>query len=233
MKICGLQKTTLIDYPGRIACTIFLYGCNFRCPFCYNADLVTKKAQGIFSEENILKFLKDRQNTLDGVCITGGEPLLTIKKDFLKKIKEMGYAIKIDTNGTNPQKLSELIQENLIDAVAMDIKGAKEDYDLITGSQVSIGKIEESIKIVSKLDNYEFRTTILKEFHSPEKIQSISEWLTSLTESNPKKYFLQGFKGKGDFINKKYEKYQETTENYLIRLKELIEKDFEEVKIRW
>lgn len=233
MKICGLQKTTLIDYPGQIACTIFLYGCNFKCGFCYNAELVTETPQGIFSEDDVLSFLDKRKGKLDAVCITGGEPLLTLDKTFLQKIKSLGYLIKIDTNGTNPEKLKYFIQEKLVDYVAMDIKGAKEDYSSITQSPDQIEKIEESIKLITDLENYEFRTTIVEELHNSEKIKSIGIWLNQLTNQKPKRYFLQGFKNKGNFIDKKYTTKENTGEGYLKQLKTEADKYFQEVQTRW
>lgn len=231
--ICGIQKTTLIDYPGKIACTIFFYGCNFRCGFCYNPELVIEKPGKIFSEKDILDFLNQRKNKLEGVCITGGEPLLNLSEDFLRKIKELDYSIKIDTNGTNPKKLKELIDEGLIDYVAMDIKGAKEDYSLIANANVNIKDIEESIKIISGLSEYEFRTTVLEEFHDKEKIISIGEWINSLSIKKPRKYFLQGFKNNGKFIDKKFKNSLNVSENYLNLLRKEAEPYFQEVGIRW
>jgi len=233
MKICGLQKTTLIDYPGKIACTLFLYGCNFKCGFCYNADLVTESPPGEFIEDEIFAFLNKRKDKLEAVCITGGEPLTTLTEPFLKKIKDLGYQIKIDTNGSNPEKLQQFINQNLVDYVAMDIKGAKEDYSKITQTQVPIEKIEQSIKIISNLKDYEFRTTVLEEFHNTSQIESIGKWLNQLTNKKPQKYFLQGFKNKGNFINKKYENVENTTEAHLNKLKNKVVDSFEKVEIRW
>jgi pyruvate formate lyase activating enzyme len=233
MKICGLQKTTLVDYPGKIACTLFLYGCNFKCGFCYNADLVTESAPGIFSEDEILNFLNNRKDKLEAICITGGEPLMSLTENFLKKIKDIGYLIKMDTNGTNPEKLQQFINQNLIDYVAMDIKGTKEDYNKITQSEVPMEKIEQSIKLISNLKDYEFRTTILEEFHNSEQIKSIGKWLNQITNKKPQKYFLQGFKNKGNFINKKYSSVENTTEAHLNKLKSQVINDFELVEIRW
>jgi len=233
MKIAGLQKTTLIDYPGQIAATLFLYGCNFRCGFCYNADLVTKEAKGSFKEEEILAFLDKRKGKLNAVCITGGEPLLTLTESFLKKIKDLGYLVKIDTNGTNPRKLKNLIEKGLVDYVAMDIKGSKEDYDIITGVKVNINDIEETIMILKEFENYEFRTTTLEEFHNSEKIESIGKWLGKLMGEKPYKYFLQGFKKDGDFIDPEYKKKNNTSEKYLKDLKKTADNYFQTVGIRW
>ncbi len=232
MKILGLQKTTLIDYPGKIACTIFLFSCNFQCGFCYNAELVNGKPTGCFSEEKIFDFLEKKKGKLDGVCITGGEPLLTIEKDFVKKIKEMGFLVKIDTNGSNPEKLKELIEEKLIDYVAMDIKNSKEKYNSTTQTEIDLNKIEESIKIISKLDKYEFRTTVVSDLHTKNDIKEIGEWFKSLG-IKPKKYFLQGFKHDGNFIDKTYSKKPNTTEKYLYELKEIAQPYFERVMVRY
>ncbi len=232
MKICGLQKTTLIDYPGKIACTIFLYGCNFRCGFCYNAELVTEEAYSSFSEKEILIFLEQRKGKLDAVCITGGEPLLTLDKDFLIQIKSMGYLVKIDTNGTNPEKLEEYIEEELIDYVAMDIKNSKEKYDLTANVKVDISLIEKSIKVISQLKNYEFRTTIIRDLHTREDIRRIGKWLNELIKTKPKKYFLQGFKSEGNFIDKEFATKRNTQERYLKKLKKTAEIYFDLIEVR-
>lgn len=233
MKISGLQKTTLIDYPGKIACTIFLHGCNFRCGFCYNADLVIDSPKECFLEKDVFSFLENRRNTLDAVCITGGEPLLSLTEEFLKGIKDLGYLIKIDTNGSNPEKLKEFIEKGLVDYIAMDIKGARDDYALITGVDIDIEKIEESIKVISDFNDYEFRTTVLREFHDFDKLRSICEWMNKLTNKKLMRFFLQSFKNEGDFIDKKYEKYENTNEEFLNELKEIAKNYFKEVDVRW
>ncbi len=266
MKIAGLQKTTLIDYPGKIACTIFLYGCNFRCGFCYNPNLVTKEFDKGFSEEEILSFLKKRKGKLEAVCITGGEPLISLDEDFLKKIKELGFLIKIDTNGSYPKKLKELVEKKLVDYIAMDIKGSKKNYQKITNSNIPLEKIEESIKIIHDFGNYEFRTTIVDKFHDEKEIESLGEWINGLLNTDseiskhqenaksnregfsvkpklsgnpesqnfkkPKKYFLQGFKNQGEFIDPSFKKEKNVTERKLIELKKIAEKYFEKVEIR-
>jgi len=231
MKICGLQKTTLIDYPGKTACTIFLYGCNFRCGFCHNPELVIEKNENIFSEKEILDFLDKRKKYLEGVCITGGEPLLTLEKNFLKEIKKIGYLIKIDTNGSLPEKLKEIIDENLVDFVAMDVKASKENYKKITNSGISLEKIEESIRLISKLENYEFRTTVIEGIHNIEEMKKIAEWLNELI-GKPKKYALQAFKNSGKILNEEFRNKKDTSEKFLREIKEAIKDDFEEVEIR-
>lgn len=232
MKINGIVKTTFIDYPGKIACTIFTFGCNFKCGFCHNPELVINKINKEYSKEEILKFLKKRQEQLEGICITGGEPLLNIDINFLKKIKELGYLIKLDTNGSFPEKLKELIEKKLIDYVAMDVKTNKANYNKLTNSNIDLKKIEESIKIISTLPNYEFRTTIIEDEHTEEIIKDMAIWINQLTKTKPKNFSLQGFKNNDKFIDKSYETKKDTTEYYLNKLKKTIEKYFEKIQIR-
>ena len=199
MKIHGLQKLTLLDYPGKTACTVFTGGCNFRCPFCHNALLVTDiDSSQTYSEEEILDFLSKRTGLLDGVCITGGEPLMNGDiADFIKKIKEMGYSVKLDTNGTFPERLKTLLENNLIDYVAMDIKNSKDKYAITAGMKnVNISDIERSINLLKSSDiDYEFRTTVVNEFHTESDILKIAEWI-----KGAKKYFLQSFEDSGNLI---------------------------------
>lgn len=198
MLIKGLQKLTLLDYPEHTACTIFTGGCNFRCPFCHNSSLVidVKEGERIEAEE-VLSFLKKRTGLLDGVCVTGGEPLLqTDIKEFLGNIKSMGYAVKLDTNGYSPEKLREIISEGLVDYVAMDIKNCREKYSLTAGIDIDISKIEKSIGIIMESGiDYEFRTTVVKEYHTLADMESLSQWI-----AGAKKYFLQGFVDSGELI---------------------------------
>jgi pyruvate formate lyase activating enzyme len=233
MKIKGLQKTTLIDYPKKVACTIFLFGCNFRCGFCHNPELVLEEKGEDISVESFLDFLKKRNKYLEGVCITGGEPLLTLKKDFLIEIKKLNYNIKIDTNGSFPELLKEIINEKLVDFVAMDVKSSKEKYKEITNSDVDVNKIEESIKIISKLENYEFRTTIIEDFHSLEEMKKIAIWLNDLIGKKPKKLCLQGFMNNGKFIDESFNFKKNTSESFLEKIKEEIKNYFEEIEIRF
>lgn len=232
MKIQGIQKVTLIDYPGKIACTLFLFGCNFRCGFCHNPELVINNIEEVIFEKEIFDFLEKRKNHLEGVCITGGEPLLTLNKDFLRKIKQLGYSIKIDTNGSFPEKLREFINGGLIDYVAMDIKGGKEKYSKIANAEVDLDKIEESVKIISSLKDYEFRTTIIESVHGVEEVKEIARWLNAITGKKPKKIYLQGFKNKGKFVDERFKIEGDVGENCLKRLKEAIESYFESVEIR-
>jgi len=148
MKIGGLQKVSTIDYPGEISCVIFLWGCNFRCGFCHNPELVVRGCEGEFSSEEVLDFLSRRVGKLDAVVISGGEPLISLDFDFVRRVKAMGFKVKVDTNGTSPDVLRDLIEEGLVDYVAMDVKGCREDYSRVCGVEVDVEKIEESIRIV-------------------------------------------------------------------------------------
>lgn len=197
MRITGLVKTTLLDYPGKVACTVFTYGCNFRCEFCHNALLVTEENHDNISEDEFFAFLSKRQGILDGVCISGGEP--TLQRDlpeFMKKIKDMGFCVKLDTNGYEPEILRSLIDENLVDYVAMDIKSSPDTYSSICAVNVDIDKIKRSVDILKqgKVD-YEFRTTCVKEYHTKEDFQKIALWL-----KGDSKYFLQHFEDSGNLI---------------------------------
>jgi pyruvate formate lyase activating enzyme len=201
MQIYGFNKLTLLDYPGHLAATIFLGGCNLRCPFCHNASLVTKLPTQIpISVDEIIDYLNKRRGILEGVCITGGEP--TIYNDLpelVKMIKKLDYNIKLDTNGTNPVMLKSLVSDNLIDYVAMDIKNSRDKYVITTGiPEVQIELVDESItfllSLTSKID-YEFRTTIVKEYHTKEDILAIGQWI-----KGAQAYYLQGFQDSGDLI---------------------------------
>lgn len=199
MIISGFQKMTLLDFPGKVACTIFTGGCNFRCPFCHNALLVTEDYKAEYSEDEILSFLEKRKGLLDGVCITGGEPLL--QKDiagFIRKIKSLGYAVKLDTNGSFPHKLKELVDEGLIDYIAMDIKNSMEKYTVTAGSGENIlQNVEESIDFLLGCGvDYEFRTTVVKEFHDIKDIAKASERI-----KGAKRYYLQYFEDSGGLIS--------------------------------
>jgi len=231
MKILGLQKTTLIDYPKKVACTIFLFGCNFRCGFCHNPGLVISPSGIEYSSEDILNFLESRKKYLDAVCFTGGEPLMTLEKSFLEKIKKMSYLIKIDTNGSFPEKLKEFVSAGLVDYVAMDIKSEKEKYSYFAGVELDIKKIEESIKIISKLENYEFRTTIIEKEHDLDGIKRMIEWIYNLS-GKIKNYSLQGFKKEEELIDKRYLNFKDTSENYLESLKKEINKYIENIEIK-
>lgn len=228
MKIYGLQKLTLLDYPEKTACTIFTGGCNFRCPFCHNALLVTDIDDAkTYSEEEILDFLSKRRGLLDGVCITGGEPLINSDiADFIRKIKDLGYKVKLDTNGTFPKRLKELIDNRLVDYVAMDIKNSKEKYGKTAGMKnVSLSDIEKSINLLklSGID-YEFRTTVVKELHTEEDISRIAEWI-----KDAKRYFLQNFEDSGNLIG---ENLSAVSKDVLERMKSSAKAFVENTQIR-
>ena len=182
MLIVGLNKTTLLDYPGRVAATVFTSGCNFRCPFCHNGHLVLKpSALEVYSEGEVFSFLLKRRNVLKGVCITGGEPTLQADlPDFIRRVKELGYSVKLDTNGYEPEVLETLLKEKLLDYVAMDIKNCKEKYAQTVGLEgFETGRIEKSVALLkaSGID-YEFRTTVVREFHEREDLRKIGMWLS-------------------------------------------------------
>ncbi len=195
--IAGLQKMTLLDFPGKVACTVFLQGCNFRCPFCHNSPLLGKGEQPPISEEELLGFLRKRQGILDGVCITGGEPTLSPElESLLSQIKALGFAVKLDTNGSHPEILKRLVADGLVDYVAMDIKNCPARYRETAGcAGLDISKIEESMTFLMEGSvDYEFRTTVVQEFHTAEDIRSIVQWFGKLCpDREVKKYFLQPF----------------------------------------
>ena len=205
MKISGFDKLTLLNYPDKVACTIFTSGCNLRCPFCHNSGLVTNNYNEI-SFDSIYEYLKKRVGILDGVCITGGEPLIHADiKDYIKKIKDLGYLVKIDTNGCNPKLLKELIDLKLVDYIAMDIKNIYSKYDITSGVKVNIDNIKESISIIENSGiDYEFRTTIVKEFHSTQDIKEILSYISC--NSN---YYIQNFKNSNDVFNRNLSSFSE------------------------
>ena len=197
MKISGLQKLTLLDFPNRVACTVFLGGCNLRCPFCHNSQLLGGDAEELMNSGALLDFLRKRQGVLDGVCITGGEPTLHADlPELLRSIRALGYAIKLDTNGTNPSMLRRLIDEGLVDYVAMDVKNGPDHYAETVGIEgFSLASIEESIRLLleDKTD-YELRTTVVLPLHSEDSIAAMSAWLTALGDGKKvKRLYLQPF----------------------------------------
>lgn len=205
MTIHGLQKVTLLDYPGRIACTVFLGGCNFRCPFCHNGGLALGgDSDGIMSVEELLAFLDSRRGRLQAVCISGGEP--TLHPDLpalIGEIKSRGFEVKLDTNGTNPEMLSLLIADGLVDYVAMDIKNSPDKYALTTGlisnSEFQISNFnavrESAALLMQGRVDFEFRTTLVKELHTADDLEAIGKWL-----SGGEKYFLQTYRDEGDLL---------------------------------
>lgn len=206
MQIKGLQKLTLLDYPERTACTVFLGGCNLRCPFCHNASLVIPEKFGAsIPLDEFFAFLRSRVGKIEGVCISGGEPTLWQDlPDFIKEIKRLGFLVKLDTNGTNPDMLEGLIREHLIDYVAMDIKSSLDGYGEAVGlSDFDTSDIERSVEILRRGEvDYEFRTTVVFGLHTEENLEKIAKWL-----AGEKKYFLQSFEDSGDIIKNGFSGY--------------------------
>ena len=197
MNIVGLQKLTLLDYPGRVACTVFLGGCNFRCPFCHNSQLLGFDTAPVMDTEELLAFLESRKGILDGVCITGGEP--TLQPDLpalLRRIKAMGYNIKLDTNGYRPEVLQAVVQEGLVDYVAMDIKNSPGQYGCTAGlKNLDRARLEASIRFLMEgHTDYEFRTTVVEPLHSEESVSAMCRWLLSIGNGRKaKQLFIQPF----------------------------------------
>lgn len=199
MHIGGIQKLSLLDYPDRTSCTIFTVGCNYRCPFCHNASLIQgpHAVQEITLPE-IMDFLKKRAGLLDGVCISGGEPLLQEGlENFLREIKALGFSVKVDTNGSNPQKLKQLIDGKLVDYVAMDVKNAPDRYGETIGIQgYDLTPVKDSVSLLlSGTVPYEFRTTVVREFHTDKDILSIARWM-----EGARSYYLQSFVDSGNVL---------------------------------
>ena len=201
MLISGLQKVTLLDFPGRVACTVFTGGCNFRCPFCQNASLVLPEKLAAYpgGEDAVLRFLEQRRGLLDGVAITGGEPLLHAELPaFLGRVRAMGYQIKVDTNGAFPERLKALVGDGLVDMVAMDVKNAPELYAKTAGlRELDFSAIERSRDyLLSGVVPYEFRTTVVRGLHTEERLLETARWI-----SGAEAYFLQGFRSEGDLLS--------------------------------
>ena len=200
MNIQGLQKLTLLDFPGHVACTVFLGSCNFRCPFCHNALLVTRESEncGGMTEDEFFTFLKKRKGILDGVCVTGGEPLLTEEViDFIRKIKDIGYKVKLDTNGSFPERLKDIVNAGLVDYVAMDIKNSFDKYALTVGIDgYNTENIQKSIEFLKNGElPFEFRTTVVSELHTLEDFEKIGKTIEGCD-----RYFLQKFIDSGNLI---------------------------------
>lgn len=199
MRIDGLQTLTLLDYPGKVACTVFTSGCNMRCPFCHNASLVCGEVPPFMEKEEFFAFLKKRTGVLDGVCVTGGEPLLQEGLiPFLLEVKEKGFTTKLDTNGLLHDRLRAVVEAGAVDYVAMDIKNCKARYAETAGVPgLDLAPIEKSVQFLmeGKVD-YEFRTTVVKELHNKADFDEIEQWL-----KGAKRYFLQSFKDSGDILS--------------------------------
>ncbi len=198
MKIGGLMKLTLLDYPEKVACTVFTVGCNFRCPFCHNGGIVFGRNCEELSEWEILNFLQKRKNVLEGMCLTGGEPLIQNGvEEFLQKVKALGYCVKLDTNGSHPEKLKALVENKLVDYVAMDVKNSKAAYLQTAGADVDLDAICRSVEFLkSGSIESEFRTTVTGNFHTEQSIEEIGQWLKGAN-----KLFLQKFVKGADLID--------------------------------
>ena len=228
MIIKGLQKLTLLDYPGHTACTVFTAGCNLRCGFCHNSLLVTDIDDGSVSQEEFFSFLKTRKGILDGVAITGGEPLLQKGiKDFMRRIKTEGFAVKLDHNGTMPELLDEIIKEGLVDYVAVDIKNSPEKYALTAGlSTFDIAPVKKTVDmLIGGNVEYEFRTTVTKELFEESDFIKIGEFI-----KGAKRYFIQQFKDSGNLIEKDF--FSPCSKETLISFKKAIEPFVKSVEIR-
>ena len=196
----GLQKMTLLDYPGKVSCTVFTSGCNFRCPFCHNASLVKLgNEEGMLEQAELLEFLRRRTGILEGVCVTGGEPLLHPELvDFLVEARSLDYPVKLDTNGSFPEQLKYVVENGLVNYVAMDIKNTLEKYPVTAGftNPALLESVQESIAYLMQADvSFEFRTTVVKGFHTPEDFAEIGRWLAGAP-----RYFLQKYKDSGDVL---------------------------------
>ena len=227
MKICGLNKTTLLDYPECVAATVFAGGCNFRCPFCHNGDLVLHSAKmKEYSEEEVLNFLNKRKNVLEGVCVTGGEPTLySDLPEFIAKIKAMGYKVKLDTNGSNPKMLKRLVEGKLVDYVAMDIKAPVSEYNKVCGVQVDTESVQQSVAYLKQGEiPYEFRTTVVKELHTKQDILEIGKWILGAEN-----YYLQSYRETDENICKGFSAMEKEE---LFELEMELKKSIKNVKVR-
>lgn len=228
MKIYGLNKTTLLDYPGKVAATIFLGGCNFRCPFCQNSSLVLNpSAQPEIPVKEVLSFLKKRKGILDGVCITGGEPTLSPDlPELLQEIRTLGYPIKLDTNGTHPDLLKTLTEQNLIQMTAVDIKACPDNYPALCGLvHPELDAVKETVEFLKNgtLD-YEFRTTVIRELHSEKDFIEIGQWLTGA-----KAYYLQAYRDSEEVLQPGFSSY---TRKELEHFREILKRTIPLVKLR-
>jgi len=228
MIIKGMQKLTLIDYPGKVACTLFTFGCNFRCPYCQNPELVIGTPDSAIEEKTILEFLEERKGFLDAVCITGGEPTLYEDlPEFIKKIKHIGYLVKLDTNGTNLNMLKRVVEENLIDYIAMDIKAPLERYEEVVRVEVNEEEIRRTTDFIMKCGlEYEFRTTVVPGLIGKEDIEKIGEWL-----EGAEKYCIQQFNNE-KVLDPSFKQKKPYSRQELEELAEIARKYFQKVEIR-
>lgn len=233
MKISGLQKMTLLDYPGKVACTVFLGGCNFRCPFCHNSELLGQNAPQFIMADELFAFLQKRQGLLEAVCISGGEPTLQPKlSEFISKIKELNFLVKLDTNGYRPDVLRQLLEDGLLDYVAMDVKNDLEHYPLTCGlNSMDINAIQESLSLLLQgKTEYELRTTVVEQLHNADSFKGITAMLQRLSpEHKCQKYFLQPFVDRETVI---YSNFTAPSEERLFEYKKILEQASEIVAIR-
>lgn len=235
MEIWGLKELTLVDYPKKVACSVFTPGCNFRCPYCYNPELVFKEEGKIrkISEEKFFSFLDERKNKLDGVVLIGGEP--TIQPDiteFARKIKEKGFLVKLDTNGSRPGMIKKMIENKLVDYIAMDVKNSFEEYEGTIGVDFKVENIRKSIQIIKKAGeegeiDYEFRTTVVPSLVGKEELEEIGEML-----EGSKKFFIQQFNLKNGTLNPKFEEVEPYSKKKLKEFKKMLEPCFGVCEIR-
>ena len=226
MKIYGFEKLSMVDYDGHLCATIFTGGCNFRCPFCQNSDLVNVTNLEQYGEDEIFAHLEKRKNIIDSVCISGGEPTLNPDlKDFIKKIKSRGLLVKLDTNGTKPELIKNLIEEGLVDYVAMDVKNSRESYQKTAGAIVDLDAIGQSIELLkTNIVPYEFRTTLVSGHHTNENIEEMGKWL-----DGGEKIFLQCFKDSGSCLQ---QGLQKITKDRALIFKTILQKYIKKVELR-
>ncbi|MBT3691139.1 anaerobic ribonucleoside-triphosphate reductase activating protein [Candidatus Woesearchaeota archaeon] len=226
--LAGIAKLSLIDYPGKVCSTVFLQGCNFRCSFCHNPELVNEEQKEKIPNKEFFDFLDTRKGLLDGVCITGGEPTIhSDLKEFIIEIKNKGFLVKLDTNGTNPEVLKELIDENLIDYIAMDIKTSIDNYEKVVNVKVDKEKIKKSVELIKNFPNYEFRTTLVPGLISKQDLIEMGEWL-----KGSKLYVLQQFISDVKLVDPEYEKTKGYSNEEIVEFSKMLEPYFEKVNVR-
>jgi pyruvate formate lyase activating enzyme len=228
MKIGGFQEISLLDYPGKIAAIIWTMGCNFRCPFCYNPDLVFERTKNI-SVNHILSFLEERKGKLDAVSISGGEPFLQRDlKNFITRIRDIGYLVKVDTNGSYPKQMKYLLQKDMIDYLSMDVKATKEKYKTVINTSIDIKLIDTSIDLIKNFaKDYEFKTTVIPRFHKEKDIMDIAQWL-----KGSKRYFLQQFKTNTSLVSPDISNGKPYSYEELLKMCEKIKPFFNKCQVR-
>lgn len=229
IKINGVQKTSLIDYPGKVASVIFVGGCNFRCPYCHNPELVLNEVKDDINPEEFLQFLEKKKKWLDGVCITGGEP--TLHKglvDFARELKKRRLLVKIDTNGTNPSMIEQLINENLADYIAMDIKAPLEEYEKVTKTKADKKAIQKTINLLMKSNiDYEFRTTVVPGLFDEKDAEEIGKWL-----KGAKKFCIQQFRNSDRTLDKKFQDIRPYPPKKIKEFKKILQNYIKKVEVR-